>query len=179
MDCLFEQNVSQNTALSMELLHVTIIEYYKESKGVTGLKFPLAFLVLPMVLQRRTTDAIYNKQKPGSLYKALTENREVSIGLQHRMEVFYEKTMQAISLGISTELFALDYQVGELFPKRKSALNNARNDDIKRMFSAAKRLGQTFHELTIEEISQTLNIISKTVNNWSTERHISRNFSKI
>ena len=76
MDCLFEQNVSQNTALSMELLHVTIIEYYKESKGVTGLKFPLAFLVLPMVLQRRTTPYIINK------------NLEVSIKHLQRIERF-------------------------------------------------------------------------------------------
>lgn len=159
MDCLFEQNVSQNTALAMELLHVTIIEYYRESKGITGLKFPLVFLVLPMVFQRRITDSIYNKQKPGSIYKALTENREIPVGLQRRMENLYKKTMQAISMGISTGLFALDYQTGELFPKRKSVLSNGRNDDIKRMFGAAKRLGQTFQELTIEEISQTLKVV--------------------
>lgn len=159
MDILFEQKVSQNTALAMEMLHVVVLEYYSMKKGRVGLKFPLAFLILPMIFQKRTTDALYNKTSPGSIYKALTEDREITVGLQKRMEACYDHTIHAISLGIHAELFAIDYSPGEFIPRRKTVIESNHDDDIKKMINAAKRLGQTFFELTIEEIAQTLKVV--------------------
>jgi len=159
MDILFEQKIVQNSALSMELIHVVVLDYYKKNKAVTGLKFPLAFLILPMLFQKRTTDALYNKTSPGSIYKAISENREIPLDLQKRMEACFNKTIQAISLGLSAELFLIDYSQGELIPVKKSILDSSHTEDVKRLINVAKRLGHTFAELTIEEISQTLKVV--------------------
>lgn len=160
MDILFEQKIVQNTALSMELIHIVVVEHYKKNRAITGLKFPLAFLILPMLFQERTTNALCNKTSPGSIYKAISENREIPLGLQNRMEACFDKTLHAISLGLSAKLFLMDYTQGEIIPERKGALDNLHSEDeVKRMISAAKRLGHTFAELTIEEIAQTLKVV--------------------
>ncbi len=159
MDILFEQKLIQNTALAMELLHAVILEHYKKNKATTGLKFPLIFLVLPLLFQKRTTNVLYNKASPGSIYKAISENREIPIGLQNRMEAYFENTFDAISLGLSVKLFAIDYPVGEIVPIKKNLVCEDHSEDTKCMLAAAKRIGQTFSELTIEEIAQTLKVV--------------------
>jgi len=48
------------------------------------------------------------KTQPGALYKALSEDREIAVGLQARMQAMSDRTFQALSIGLHTGLLLLD-----------------------------------------------------------------------
>jgi len=155
MDILFEQRLIQNSALSMQILHIVINTFYLEKNKTQGLEFPLVFIVLPFIYQRKIVNTFYKRKGKGMLYRTIIENPELFIGFQSRMEIYFEQTMSAISLGLNSNMFELSN--GMLYPCSNKKF--AQPNGLVQMFRSAKRLGKSFAESNIEEISQFLKIV--------------------
>ncbi|MCF8143529.1 MAG: DUF6521 family protein [Deltaproteobacteria bacterium] len=159
IDVLFEQKVIQNTGLAAETIWQTVHETY-EAKGRTeGVPFPLLFLVLPLAFHKRTAAVLALKTQPGAIYKALADDREITVGLQARMEALSERTFHALSIAFSTGLLRMDQDhQRQVLPGKKTPPVTHVTDDVRTILKAAKRVGQTFAELTIVQITSHLEI---------------------
>lgn len=159
IDVLFEQRVVQNTGLAAEVLWQAVNEAYERKERIEGVPFPLVFLVLPLTFHKRTAISLSSKTQPGSIYKALADDREITVGLQARMQAMADRTLQSLSIALSSGLLRLDrgYQY-QLIPGRKSSPVTHTTEDLKIILGAAKRVGQTFAELTLLQISNNLEV---------------------
>lgn len=159
IDVLFEQRVIQNTGLAAEAIWQAVHEAYEMKDRTEGVPFPLVFLVLPLTFHQRTATVLASKSQPGAIYKALAEDREITVGLQMRMQALSERTFHALSIGFSTGLLRLDQdQQRQLIPGRKAPPVEHITADVKIILKAAKRVGQTFAELSIVQIINHLEI---------------------
>lgn len=159
IDILFEQKIIQNTGLAAEAVWQAVHEAY-ETKGRTeGVPFPLVFLVLPLTFHKRTANALASKTQPGAIYKALADDREIPVGLQERMQAMSNRTLHALSIGFSTGLLKLDQDHHrQIIPGKKTPPVTHVTEDVKIILKAAKRVGQTFAELTIAQLASHLEI---------------------
>jgi hypothetical protein len=159
INILFEQNIIQNTGLAAEAIWQAVNEAY-ETKGRTeGVPFPLVFLVLPLTFHKRTAIALASKTQPGAIYKALAFDREIPVGLQARMQAMSGRTLNALSIGFSTGLLKLDQDhQRQIIPGKKTAPVAHVTEDVKTILKAAKRVGQTFAELSIVQLASHLEI---------------------
>ena len=159
MDILFEQHVIQNTGLAAETLWQTVESAYETKHRTEGVPFALAFLVLPLTFHERTAKALASKTQPGALYKALADEREITVGLQSRMEAMSDRTLEALSISFHTGLLLLDQdKQRQLFPGRRSAPVKHVTDEVKTILNAAKRVGQAFSEMTMVQLASHLGI---------------------
>jgi hypothetical protein len=159
IDVLFEQRVIQNTGLAAEAIWQAVHEAY-EAKGRTeGVALPMAFLVLPLTFHERTATVLAAKTQPGALYKALADDREITVGLQMRMQAMSERTFRALSIGFHTGLLRLDQDhQRQLIPGKKTQPVTHVTDEVKTILNAAKRVGHAFAEMTLVQLSTHLNI---------------------
>lgn len=158
-DILFEQRVVQNTGLAAEALWHAVNETYSANDRSGGVAFPLIFLVLPLCFHQRSAEAISHKTQSGAIYKALAEDREIIVGLQHRMQGLAERTLQGLSLGFHSGLLILDQDSSrQIYPGKKSPPVKHVTDEVKTILGAAKRVGHAFSEMTPEQLSSHLNI---------------------
>jgi len=157
-DALFEQRIIQNTGLAAEIHWQVVKEAYENNRREEGVALPLVFLVLPLVFHRRTAQLLATKKQPGAIYKLIEDDREVLIGLQERMQALYDRTVQALSIGFSTGLLKFDQQKQQLLPGVKSLQVEHVTDDVKTILKSAKRVGQTFSELSLVQILTVLEV---------------------
>lgn len=159
IDVLFEQRVIQNTGLAAEAIWQAVHEAY-EAKGRTeGVALPTVFLVLPLSFHQRTATVLAAKTQPGALYKALAEDREITVGLQMRMQAMSERTFHALSIGFHTGLLRLDQDhQRQLIPGKKTQPVRHATEEVKTILNAAKRVGHAFAEMTLVQLSTHLNI---------------------
>ena len=159
IDVLFEQRVIQNTGLAAEVIWQAVHEAYECNGRTEGVTLPLVFLVIPLSFHQRTAKALASKTQPGALFKALAADREITVGLQSRMQAMADRTFQGLSICFHTGLLLLDPDhQRHLIPVRKSAPVNHVSEDVKTIMAAAKRVGQAFAEMTIVQLSTHLNI---------------------
>ena len=160
LDVLFEQNLVQNIGLGAEAIFESVAACYKQEKQMKGMSFPLVFLVLPLVFHKKTVAAIKSRSGAGALRKALRADREISIGLQQRMEAMYETTVSACSLAVDSGLIQYDFETVQLLPARTfpSQIHHD-SDAVSDIRAAARRIGVSFSELTFEEISTRLEVV--------------------
>src|ERR1035438_2764164 len=159
IDVLFEQRVIQNTGLGAEALWQAVYEAYEANGRTEGVTIPLAFLVLPLTFHQRTARALASKTQPGALYKALADDREITVGLQDRMQAMSSRTFQALSIGFHSGLLLLDPDhQRHLIPGRKSPPVTHATEEVKTILNAAKRVGHAFAEMNIVQLSTQLNI---------------------
>lgn len=158
-DILFEQQIVQNPCLGAEALWHAVNEAYEEKNRTGGMPLFMAFIVLPLTFHRRSAMALASKAKPGALYKAVASDREITIGLQERMEALSERTLQSLSVAFSTGLLLLDSEKSpQLIPGRKSPPVAHATKEVKTLLAAAKRVGQATAELPSAQIATHLNI---------------------
>ena len=158
-DILFEQQVVQNPGLGAEVLWHAVNEAYEEKNRAEGMPLFMAFIVLPLALHRRSAIALASKVKPGALYKAIASDREITLGLQERMEALSERTLQSLSVAFSAGLLLLDRdQSLQLIPGRRSPPVVHVTEEVKTLLAAAKRIGQATAELPPAQIATHLNI---------------------
>lgn len=159
MNFLFEQKVIQNTGLAAEAIWQATNEAYTAKGKTEGVAFPLVFLVLPLTFHQRTATALAKKQQSGAIFKAIAEDREITVGLQARMEALSDRTMEALSVGFHTGMLVLDQgHSRQILPGRKSAPVSHVTEEVKTIIAAAKRVGFAFSEMTTEQLSNHLNI---------------------
>ncbi len=158
-DILFEQQIVQNPGLGAEALWYAVNEAYEDKSRTGGMPLFLAFLVLPLTFHRFSANALASKAKPGALYKAVASDRELTIGLQQRMEALSERTLQSLSVAFSTGLLVLDGKDSpQLIPGRKTPPVAHATEEVKTLLAAAKRVGQATAELPSIQIVTHLNI---------------------
>jgi ABC-three component (ABC-3C) system Middle Component 3 len=159
IDVLFEQRVVQNTGLAAEAIWQAVREAYEANGRAGGVSLPLAFLVLPLTFHQRTAKVLAVKTQPGAFYKALADDREITAGLQQRMEAMSERTFQALSIGFHTGLLLLDQDhERQLIPGRRTPPVKHVTSEVRTILSAAKRVGDAFAEMSLVQISTHLNI---------------------
>lgn len=159
MDALFEQHVTQNEALAAEVLWQAVAEAYDAAHRKHGIKLPLIFIVLPVAFHRRSAEQLAGRTQPGAMYKAITGDREFSVGLQGRMESMWRKTQRALTLSIASGLIDIDSEgTFELFPRRKTPVTEHVSAEIKLILAASKRVGQALAEMTPVQLMTNLNI---------------------
>jgi N-acetyl-beta-hexosaminidase len=159
IDVLFEQRVIQNTGLAAEAIWQAVHEAYEAKGRAEGVSLPMVFLVLPLTLHQRTATVLAAKTQPGALYKALADDREITVGLQMRMQAMSERTFHALSIGFHTGLLQLDQDhQRQLIPGKKTQPVTHATDEVKTILNAAKRVGHAFAEMTLVQLSTHLNI---------------------
>lgn len=159
MDILFEQSVIQNTGLAAEAIWHAVNEAYSAQGRAAGVPFALIFLVLPLTLHQRTATALASKTQPGALYKALSEDREITLGLQARMQAMSDRTFDALSIAFQTNLLNLDTdRARQLLPGRRTPPVTHGTEEVKTILNAAKRIGQAFAEMSPFQLALQLNI---------------------
>lgn len=159
IDVLFEQRVIQNTGLAAEAIWQAVLETYERNGRTAGVPFPLAFLVLPLTFHQRTAASLASKTQPGALYKALSDDREITLSLQSRMQAMSDRTLHALSIAFHTGMLELDRDhESQLVPRRKTAPATHATDDVKTILAAAKRVGQAFAEMSVVQLATHLNI---------------------
>ena len=159
IDVLFEQRVIQNTGLAAETIWQAVQEAYETKGKAGGVSFPLAFLVLPLTFHQRTAGVLAGKTQSGAIFKALAEEREIVVGLQARMQAMSTRTWQALSIGFHTGLITLDQNGShDLYPGRKSPPVTHTTEEVRTILAAAKRVGHAFAEMSLVQLSATLNI---------------------
>jgi hypothetical protein len=159
IDVLFEQRVIQNTGLAAEAMWHAVNEAYNAQGRADGVPLPLIFLVLPLTFHQRTAAALAAKTQPGALYKALAEEREITVGLQARMQAMADRTFHALSIALQTNLLNLDTDhMRQLVPGRKTPPVTHVTEEVKTILNAARRVGQAFAEMSSFQLALQLNI---------------------
>jgi hypothetical protein len=159
IDVLFEQRVVQNTGLAAEAVWHAVNETYNAKGRAEGVPLPLIFLVLPLTFHQRTAAALASKTQPGALYKLLAEDREVTVGLQARMQAMADRTFQALSIGFQTNLLHLDSdRTRQVIPGRKTPPVTHVTEEVKTILNAAKRVGQGFAEMSVVQLAIHLRV---------------------
>jgi hypothetical protein len=159
IDVLFEQHVIQNTSLAAEAIWEAVHAAHEAKHRAEGVSLPLVFLVLPLTFHERTAKMLASKSQPGALYKALAEEREITVGLQQRMQAMSDRTFNALSIAFHSGLLGLDQDSQrQLIPGRKTPPITHATSEVKTILSAAKRVGHAFSEMTTVQLSTHLNI---------------------
>jgi hypothetical protein len=159
IDVLFEQRVIQNTGLAAEAIWQAVNEAYQAKGRAEGVSFPLVFLVLPLTFHQRTATTLASRTQPGALYKALSDDREIVVGLQARMQAMADRTFQGLSIALQTSLLRIDNDhLRQVVPGKKTPPVTHVTEDVKTILAAAKRVGQAFAEMSVVQLSAHLNI---------------------
>ncbi|HTI70841.1 MAG TPA: three component ABC system middle component [Candidatus Limnocylindria bacterium] len=159
IDVLFEQRVIQNTGLAAEAIWHAVHEAYQLKSRTEGVPFPLIFLILPLSFHQRTAIMLAAKTQPGAIYKALADDREITVGLQGRMQAMAERTFHALSIGFQTGLLELDQdRLRQVLPGRRTPPVSHLTPEVRTILAAAKRVGQAFGEMNVVQLSTHLNI---------------------
>jgi hypothetical protein len=159
IDVLFEQHVIQNTGLAAEAIWYAVNEAYSAQGRTAGVPLVLSFLVLPLTFHQRTANALASKTQPGALYKALSEDREITVGLQPRMQAMSDRTFGALSIAFQANLLTLDSDhPRHLLPSRRTPPVTHVTQEVQTILNAAKRVGQAFAEMSPFQLALQLNI---------------------
>ena len=159
IDVLFEQRVIQNTGLAAEAIWHAVNESYEANGRAHGVRLPFVFVVLPLVFHQRSATALASKTQPGALYKALADDREITIGLQARMQAMAERTFQGLAIAFESNLLRLDTDSQrQLIPARRTPPVAHVTEEVRTILNAAKRVGQALSEMTALQLAVHLNI---------------------
>jgi hypothetical protein len=159
IDVLFEQRIIQNTGLAAETIWHAVQETYESKGKAGGVSLPLVFLVLPLTFHLRTARVLSQKTQSGAIFKALAEEREMVVGLQARMQAMSSRTWQALSIAFQTGLLTMDSNhTRDIYPGRKSSPVTHASEEVRMILNAAKRVGHAFGQMSLVQLSTTLNI---------------------
>lgn len=161
MDALFEHRVIQNTALATEALWACVASCFAETDKAHGVKFQAAFLVLPLLFHQSSAKSFSTKKRPGILPKVLAESRDLTVGLQLRMETMAPLTSQALNLGFASGclLFDAEHDDGpEVLPGDSPLRVEHSDEDVTVMLNAARRLGIILCEVSFPQLCAQLRV---------------------
>jgi hypothetical protein len=161
VDALFEHRVIQNTALATEALWTCATTCFAETDKAHGVALQATFLILPLVFHQATANAFSSKKRPGILPKVLAESRDLTIGLQARMEAMGPLTCQALNLGMASGclLFDAEHEDGpEVLPGDSRPSSKHIDEDVVTLLSAARRLGIVFSEVSFPQLCAQLRV---------------------
>ncbi|HBN76684.1 MAG TPA: hypothetical protein DD473_12870 [Planctomycetaceae bacterium] len=144
MDIDFEREVSQNAVLGSAALWAATNQYCEDIDTDRGVPIAHLFLVIPLVFHRQSAETIYKLQMTaGSFYRAMTDEKTITVGLQRRLQNHSRNTFEALNLAFASKLLILDQEELEVIPGRKSLpfTYPKHATDAKNIVAAGKRVG--------------------------------------
>ena len=133
-----------NPAFCGRILSIAITEY--ESKSGDAMPFPLVYLILPMVLHKKTRQKMPKRISRKKLLNWALENQDIMIGFAARSRGMVEITNESIEFLLSSGLIQITEE-GKLIknPARK-ALSETQyvNDEIRDCISKTKIVAKWF-----------------------------------
>lgn len=119
----------------------------------------LALPVLPIVFNKRAMDIIKSKKfREGSLIKTISQNKDIYVGLQDRMEDTADITLSSIYMAAASNLIMYDRETTVLIPNSSIQPKIDKYEDYSDIISSSKRIGAWFAQLNIYEIMELFQI---------------------
>ncbi|SIR38331.1 hypothetical protein SAMN05880590_1225 [Rhizobium sp. RU35A] len=158
---LSELEIIQNPALGAYLLWRFGTAY--QAAGEAPPIFPLAFLVLPIVLHRQTQQVVTSTRRSSglSLFAAnLAEDRDNLLSLHPRCMMLRPLTLASVGFGLRTRLLSLHYNDARL---RSNSLEGIAKppqvpERLRHLVTASEKLGGWLAVLGIHDIAMTLRV---------------------
>lgn len=159
MSTLNDYNIYQNHAIGAHALWEFCKSYQEYQQDKKAPILLLTMPVLPIVFNKRATDSIKNRNfKEGSLFKTITENKDIYSGLQERMENSIDVTFKSINIAVAANLIIYNRETTELIVNSKSEPQKIVHADYKDIILSSKRIGAWFAQLNLQEITTFFNI---------------------
>ena len=130
-----------NPAFCSRLLYAAIVEY--ESKSGKSMPFPLIYLILPLVLHKRTREKINSKIK---LLNWTQSNQELLIGFQPRAKGLVEITNESVEFLLCSGIVQIN-DMGEIIKdpsKQKLSETMFLNTEISQCINKSKHIARWF-----------------------------------
>lgn len=159
---LTELELVQNPAIGAYLIWNFALGYQED--GAAAVSFPIAFLVLPILLHRPTFDEVVATRKTSglALFAAkFDKEREALMELHGRAFQLRALSLQSIGMAATSGLIKIDYQQATLRAYSLDLLDVKKPklpERLKGFASAADKLGAWFSKLAIAQIASTLRI---------------------
>ena len=151
-----EFDALQNPGLGAVLLERFTAKFTSFSGGQAP-SLLYAMPVLPIVFNASAVESLYRRQFAGGLYRALAEDRTITLGLHRRMVVMSDQTFEALNVAFASGLLALDPSLGVLTASG-DATPVGESEAILKMLKTSERLGRWFSELSLHELAVLLDI---------------------
>lgn len=129
-----------NPAFCSLVIHEAVVAYQKEAGE--GLRYPEAYLILPIVLHRETRLSLSSKTH---MKKWIQHNSPLLIDFSHRAKSLVAVSYEAVDFSLQTGLIV--YREGKLYsrqPIASSRLDRISDEEMKECFSKAQHVGRWF-----------------------------------
>jgi hypothetical protein len=148
-----------NPAFCILVLNEAIRNYQETRSTNNGMPYPLSFLILPLVLHRKTRELLPKKISK-DLYDWLQENPVVYSGYADRIRRLAPLTKEAIIFGVQRQIIGVDQQgnlISSFTPSSYSADKSA--PDLSLYLKSAGLIGRWFASFgSVETIYRTWRI---------------------
>jgi len=155
---LNEYMIAQNSPLGALALWRFWLSFYENSREEVGPLLPHLMIILPIVFNKKIASSLHKKTKKIGLYRAISDDKTIPVGLQERMYSMEGQTFQAINVAFASNLLTYDKCSSQIIPKRKSIPFKLQNEDLKQIIQTSDRLGYWFSYISIEQIGIILKI---------------------
>lgn len=158
---LSEAGVVHNPAIGAYALWQFGLGYQDEAVGAAML--PLLFLVLPILLHKRTLAAVSSTQKGSGLalfVAKFARDNEDLLGIHTRAMILKMLTLRSIGFAVNAGLATIDYSTAAMYanmlpPNIKRPKPPER---LKEFSSGAEKLGCWFARMSISQIATALRV---------------------
>ena len=138
-----------NPAFSASLIYLVIKEYSK--KRNEGLPFSLTYLILPILLHKKTRGIVNSRS---NMVKCIQENQEILVGFSKRANSLIDFTNEAIEFLLSRKVIVFEDDkikiCASISLKTLSDIEE-KDEEIKDCFIKAGNLGRWFLDMKTEE----------------------------
>ena len=158
---LSEPDIVQNPAVGAYALWQFGLGYQSEATGAVNM--PLVFLVLPVLLHKRTLAAVSSTQKGSGLAlfaaKFARDNEDL-LGIHTRALILRTLTLRSICFAVNAGLATIDYSAATLYANtlptkvKKPQLP----ERLKEFSLGAEKLGCWFARMSVPQIATTLRV---------------------
>ena len=149
----------QNDGLAAILLCDFCEAFYdKKAAPKRGPELPVVMPILPLLFNGHVTSQLCKRNFSGGLFRALSDDRSLILGLQKRMVNMANQTMAALDLAFAADLLTYDAASTCILPTAKKVPKEFDCADTKAMRAASRRLGIWFAEIPVEQLAYLLGL---------------------
>lgn len=155
---LSEAEIIHNPALGAHLLWKTADAAQEE--GQEGMQFASLFMILPLLLHRKTLSLVNSTQKASglALFAAkLGEQQEELLALHDRALLLRDLTISSIAIAEEAKLIVVDYETARCF-----SINEGRKpqipERIKPLTKGAEKIGSWLARLPLAQAAKILRV---------------------
>ena len=154
----------QNPALGAGLIWRFVCGYIDAHPTRNPVPLPLVFLVLPIILHRKTAEFIERTNKASGLRICAAKfgaakqcKQDLLLAINHRMLELKGLSIESLRMALATRLVHLETDA-TMIPLSKTRPGSGIPDEIKSMLNNAEKLGAWCAPLTMHEIAMTLKV---------------------